>query len=93
MKQAFSFFLSENHRPRNFQKELQMARGTISKTRLVRYDGTMRLCTYDLFVVPGAGFEPAASGPNAFQIMSFVPLAWLALYQLSHPGPEQKPSD
>jgi hypothetical protein len=24
-------------------------------------------------VVPGAGFEPAASGPIAFQIMSFVP--------------------
>ena len=24
-------------------------------------------------VVPGAGFEPAASGPMALQIMSFVP--------------------
>ncbi len=26
----------------------------------------------------------------ALQIMSFVPLAWLALYQLSHPGPAHK---
>ncbi len=24
-------------------------------------------------LVPGAGFEPAASGPTALQIMSFVP--------------------
>lgn len=40
--------------------------------------------------MPGAGIEPAASGPNALQIMSFAPLAWLALYQLSHPGPTNK---
>ena len=32
-----------------------------------------QLLTGVQFVVPGAGFEPAASGPMALQIMSFVP--------------------
>jgi hypothetical protein len=71
-----------------------MAKGINNQSSFVKDSGSIMLSILlNVMVVPGAGFEPAASGPNALQIMSFVPLAWLALYQLSHPGPEQEPSD